>query len=830
VRLERDDGRGGWYNAPAAVRRLRLTLCFMKAPLPAAIGRYQVREKLAEGGMGVLYLAVDPIIDRLVALKLLRVSNDEELSDRFAREARAAGRLLHPNIITIFDVGDHDGQPFIAMEYVTGETLGEIVRRKAPLPLARRVGMIADLCDGLAFAHRSGIVHRDIKPANIMVTRDGILKILDFGIAHLADSRMTQTGAFMGTPAYMSPEQISGNLIDHRSDIFAVGCVLYELLAYKQAFEGDSPIRITHKILNEDPASLLTISPPLDRALVQIVERAIQKEPNHRYPDLSVMRSELLRAIDRANSAGETLVIDPRRSVSTPPEAPAGSQSPDRRSHARRRAAQVEAHLSAAREALAAERYDDAISASDEAAVLDPDDNRAHDLMAQARAAVQKQQARAWLEQARDAVKRGALTDAANLLAQTLTTMPGDSQAIALQRELRSLQRDRELLAERKRLLQRALEHARSSLAERALDSAIRSANEVLAQDPENAEAGAIKDEAFEILAEERQKAEHDRRAREAVSAARGTFDGGRHGRAIADLERFEPPHELVDALLGDLRREASAIQAREREEARRIAEARAEEAARAAEARAAEDARRAADANAAAEAERATQARLAAEARDRARLAAEAAEEEERREHARADTMADPGATWHRVSRPPGQPDSSTAADVLTEVPSPALRRGIPLERDVARRPLTKSIAVATALAGLGVVSLVWLFRADSTPAPQAAKTTTTEVSAQPPSSQAIAPGPGLPVTINAVPWATVRILRQDSAVAADGITPLVVELPEGDYTLELRNDLFTPVTRPLAVRAGVPVVVDVKLPGADVEKILDDVLGPAQ
>jgi serine/threonine-protein kinase len=214
----------------------------MKAPLPATIGRYQVREKLAEGGMGVLYLAVDPIIDRLVALKLLRVNNDEELSERFAREARAAGRLLHPNIITIFDVGDHDGQPFIAMEYVTGETLGEIVRRKAQLPLARRVRMVADLCDGLAFAHRSGIVHRDIKPANIMITREGILKILDFGIAHLADSRMTQTGAFMGTPAYMSPEQISGDLIDHRSDIFAVGCVLYELIAYKQAFEGDSPI------------------------------------------------------------------------------------------------------------------------------------------------------------------------------------------------------------------------------------------------------------------------------------------------------------------------------------------------------------------------------------------------------------------------------------------------------------------------------------------------------------------------------------------------------------------------------------------------------------
>ena len=849
----------------------------MKGPLPGTIGRYQVRDRLAEGGMGVLYLAVDPIIDRLVAIKLLRTGYDNELSERFAREARAAGRLLHPNIITIFDVGDHDGQPFIAMEYITGETIGELVRRRAPLPLARKVRLIADLCDGLSFAHRSGIVHRDIKPANIMVTREGILKILDFGIAHLADSRMTQTGAFMGTPAYMSPEQISGNVIDHRSDIFAVGLVLYELLVYRQAFEGDTPIRITHKILTEDPPSLVTVNPSLNRALVDIVTRAIQRDPDARYSDLSMMRADLLKAVGRDESTSETIAFEPRRPTS------AGPSTPDRKSHARRRAAQIEAHLTAAREAFTAGRFEDAISAADQAAVLDPDDNRAHDLIAQSREAILKQQVRGLLDKAREALARGALTDAANLLSQTLTAAPGDSQALELQRQIRGIQRERELLAERKRIIQRALDHARSCLSERAFDSAIRSANEVLAQDPENEEAGRVKDQALEIVAEERRKDEHDRRARQAVNVARAAFDAGRRTDAMTDLERFDPPHDLVTGVLEDLRREAAAIQARELEarraaearaadEARRVAEAKADEEARraaaaraadearrAAAAKAADEARRAAEAKAADEARRAAEAKAAEEARERARRAAEAksaaeareavrreaearaAEEEARRgafEETRFaetvledrpldETMVDPRGTWHSA-RPAAHAAPPPAADALPELPRAAPRREIPITPDVPGRPLTKYIAMAMALAAVAVVAIVFLSRPDSTPLPPPSTTTTATPSA-PPTAPPASTGPRLPVSINAVPWASVRVLR-DSVVVADGVTPLVVDLPEGDYSLEFRNELFAPVTRPLTVRSGQAAALSVTLPGADLDKILNDVLGPAQ
>ena len=151
--------------------------------VPSVIGRYQVREHLGQGGMGALYLALDPAIDRLVALKLLRIDS-EEMRARFLREARSVGRLQHPHIVTIYDVGEHEDQPFIAMEYIKGETLAEMVRRRAPLSLARKITLMEDLCDGLDYAHGAGLVHRDIKPANLMVTSEaGVLKILDFGIA-----------------------------------------------------------------------------------------------------------------------------------------------------------------------------------------------------------------------------------------------------------------------------------------------------------------------------------------------------------------------------------------------------------------------------------------------------------------------------------------------------------------------------------------------------------------------------------------------------------------------------------------------------------------------
>src|SRR5689334_6992892 len=199
--------------------------------MPSHIDRYEIKTLIAAGGMGSLYLARDtnPNTNRLVAVKLLLANLDSgDLRERFAREARALAALNHPNIVNIYDSGEYEGSPFIVMEYVRGETLSELIKRRSPMSVAQKLKLIAELCAGLAQAHEAGIIHRDIKPANLMVDQQGRLKILDFGIARVAESSKTRVGLpltqidmMIGTPGYMSPEQIEGGEVDHRSDIFA---------------------------------------------------------------------------------------------------------------------------------------------------------------------------------------------------------------------------------------------------------------------------------------------------------------------------------------------------------------------------------------------------------------------------------------------------------------------------------------------------------------------------------------------------------------------------------------------------------------------------------
>ena len=270
----------------------------MASPEPTRIGRYEVVSRIGQGGMGSLYLAKDPKIGRLVAIKLVRQEFDSpDARRRFAREAESAGALHHPNIVTIFDVGEHEGLPFIAMEYIDGETLGAIVKRKAPLPVVKRMQWVEDLCSGLAYAHRQGVIHRDIKPANLMVDAEGTLKILDFGVAG-GDASKLAPQVIIGTPSYMSPEQIRGADLDTRSDIFSVGALMYELLTYKGAFPG-TVHQAMHKILHEEPEPLENILPGLDPAVSRILRRAIVKDRDHRYPDLTSMKSDLAEIIAR---------------------------------------------------------------------------------------------------------------------------------------------------------------------------------------------------------------------------------------------------------------------------------------------------------------------------------------------------------------------------------------------------------------------------------------------------------------------------------------------------------------------------------------------------
>ncbi|HEY4349879.1 MAG TPA: serine/threonine-protein kinase, partial [Paraburkholderia sp.] len=298
-------------------------------PLPQQIGRYRIARVLGRGAMGVVYLATDPHIQRHVALKTIRTEllrdepagagslADAQLPERFVNEARAAGRLAHPHIVAVFDYGEADGVAYIALEYVHGESLAERLAQHARsatrMPLARALVWFAQLLDALAYAHELGVIHRDIKPANLMIAQRGECKVTDFGIAQLDTSRLTRAGMMIGTPAYMSPEQFSGDAIDARSDLFCAGVVLYEMLTGACPFTG-SPAVVMQQVLHDMPPAPSQRVAGLPAELDEMVCKALAKRPDDRYASAQSWRVAVLTLLDTL-TAGD----DPDRTVLVTP-------------------------------------------------------------------------------------------------------------------------------------------------------------------------------------------------------------------------------------------------------------------------------------------------------------------------------------------------------------------------------------------------------------------------------------------------------------------------------------------------------------------------------
>jgi len=255
------------------------------------LGRYEIVVELGHGAMGAVYKARDPKIDRFIAIKTIRLHQNgaqeqREFRKRFFVEAQAAGRLLHPGIVTVFDVGEdpETSDPYIVMEYIEGPTLRELLARKdKKLPLDDALRIAMDLAEALDYAHGQGVVHRDIKPANILLTKDGQAKIGDFGIAQLDLSHMTLPGRVLGTPAYMSPEQLEGQPVDGRSDLFSLGAILYSAVTGFNPFQGSSVTTVCFKVANRDPVQASTLAPELPPDLDAVIARALAKDPNERY-------------------------------------------------------------------------------------------------------------------------------------------------------------------------------------------------------------------------------------------------------------------------------------------------------------------------------------------------------------------------------------------------------------------------------------------------------------------------------------------------------------------------------------------------------------------
>jgi eukaryotic-like serine/threonine-protein kinase len=256
---------------------------------PGMLGRYRVLKELGRGAMGLVYLGKDPTIQRFVAIKTMRldqIESDDKLQDikaRFFREAESTGRLSHPNIVTIYDAGEEHDLGYIAMELIEGTPLKQWARKPNLMPIDEVLLTMATVADALDYAHQQGVVHRDIKPANIMLTKDRVVKVMDFGIAKMASSSKTQTNIVLGTPTYMSPEQIAGKKVDGRSDIFSLGIVLFELLTGQLPFTADNLSAVLFSIAHHPHPAIQTLRPDLPLMVQEIVDRALQKELPHRY-------------------------------------------------------------------------------------------------------------------------------------------------------------------------------------------------------------------------------------------------------------------------------------------------------------------------------------------------------------------------------------------------------------------------------------------------------------------------------------------------------------------------------------------------------------------
>jgi serine/threonine protein kinase len=361
---------------------------------PTKLGKYEIKGELGTGAMGVVYRAEDSRLGRLVALKVMSpsVASNPDLVKRFYREAQAAGQLHHPNIVTIYDIDEVDGLPFIAMEFLEGEDLDKVITAGKEMPVVKKLDIIVQACKGLHHAHQRGIVHRDVKPGNIVLLNDGMVKIVDFGIAHLGATSMTQTGMVLGTVMYMAPEQISGQRVDARADIFSVGVILYELLTFQTPFSGHDVPSVLYKILNEPPEPLSDHVRNCPPQLETILKRALEKERTKRYQTAEDMAFDLQRVADSMrrdmvevylkqgqrfkDEHNYTLAKDSFRKVleidSAHDLAKTLLDQVQEQIASRQLAQKIEQLIRHAKENLQAEEYDEAVAELDEILQLEP--------------------------------------------------------------------------------------------------------------------------------------------------------------------------------------------------------------------------------------------------------------------------------------------------------------------------------------------------------------------------------------------------------------------------------------------------------------------------
>ena len=476
-------------------------------PTVRQIGKYLVLDVIGAGGMGIVYRAQDPTIGRTVAIKMLRardLSGDSDTIDRFfLRELKSTGNLNHKNIVTVYDSGEHEGNPFLVMQYLEGDPISKIIAERRSIPLVDKLDVIVQVCDGLQYAHDRNIVHRDIKPANVILLYDGTAKLVDFGIARIAgsDTSLVKTGQIVGSLSYMSPEQINSLPIDGRSDIFSTGVMLYEFLTFELPFKGNDAAQTFVRILREDPRPLSDFDLDLPPALQEVINRALSKDVHERYPTAEEFGSELIgiqremkaatvadslkRAeaamqrgdlervrdhlqevirLDRHNDQANRLLREIRQNIQQ-----------------KQRTSQVGQIRSQAQVALAGAQYEEALACVEQALRLDPNDTQTIELSNQIRNAISRVKAvRVALSRAEAALFAGDLDEAQEAVEESLRLDASDSEA----RALASMINNELVLRSKKEQVRGFVDLARKGISERDFDNAINALHQAEELDP----------------------------------------------------------------------------------------------------------------------------------------------------------------------------------------------------------------------------------------------------------------------------------------------------------------------------------------------------------
>ena len=446
------------------------------------LGKFEIIQKVGQGAMGVVYKARDPMIDRIVALKTLTtgLADDPNLLKRFYSEARSAGSLRHPNIVTIYELGHEGDIPFIAMQFLNGESLDKLIDRLPDLPLSQKVGFIVYVCRALDYAHKQAppVIHRDIKPGNVMVAPDGSVVVVDFGIARLGESTVSQSeGLLIGTLGYMSPQLFRGATADARSDIWAAGVMFYELLAYRRPFKGDSAAALMSSIVLDEPPSLMKLAPGIPEDVKAIVDRMLAKEVEARYQSMEEVLTDLepiwknllhsdirilLESSQRYFDEGDLLAA--RSEIVQilhwdPTNTQAKSLSEKVNSEIRRQQVfpQVKARMETAQKFLAEGKNEEAKCEAEAALKLDSAFPPAREIVKQANAAIERQREIARLiHSSRERLAEGALTEAETQLDRVLSLDPINAAAREQLKQLQEERDRRERRKQRETLLQRA--------------------------------------------------------------------------------------------------------------------------------------------------------------------------------------------------------------------------------------------------------------------------------------------------------------------------------------------------------------------------------------